>query len=98
MNPTRHAKSMLATSLCTFALLVAAPHTEAANRCDGPTVGGEARACAAEREGADALRRFVARTQAIYGLYFWDLRRAAPDTSAAQAPTSVQVARLQKAP
>jgi hypothetical protein len=98
MNPTRHAKSTLATGLFTFALIVAAPHTEAANRCDGPTVGGEARACAAEREGPDALRRFVARTQAIYGLYFWDLRRVTPDTTATRAQTSVQVATSQKAP
>ncbi len=50
----------------------------AANRCDRPTIGGEARACAASREGPEALRRFIYRTQMIYGLSYWDFQPPEP--------------------
>jgi hypothetical protein len=96
MNPS--AKASLSTILLALALMVAAPHTEAASRCDGPTVGGEARACAAERQGPDALRRFVTRTQNIYGLYFGDFRHAEPDAAMAATKAPTQVATLHRAP
>lgn len=98
MNSNDRAKASLTSTLFALALMVSAPHTQAASRCDGPTVGGEARACAAERQGPDALRRFVTRTQMIYGLYFWDLRHAEPDPGTAAAPVSSQVATLRRAP
>lgn len=55
----------------------------AESHCDKPTVGGEARACAASREGAVALRRFVGRTQGIYGLSYWDFQPTEPAPLAA---------------
>jgi hypothetical protein len=93
---TPSAKASLSTAVLTL-LMVIAPHTDAASRCDGPTVGGEARACAAEREGADALRRFVTRTQNIYGLYFPDLRRPEPEALMTATNASPRVATLRRA-
>jgi len=52
----------------------AAPSVLAAGRCDRPTVGGEARACAARQAGPEALRRFILRTETIYGLSYWDFQ------------------------
>jgi|SRR5436190_1286968 hypothetical protein len=53
-------------------------------RCDVPRIGGEARACAAAAQGPTELRRFVERTRAIYGFYYWDY---APHARAAAAVT-----------
>ncbi len=44
----------------------------AAPRCEAPTDRVDRIACAKAKEGPDALRRFVSRTQSIYSLYFWD--------------------------
>lgn len=98
MNPNDRAKASLSGVIFALALMLSAPHTAAASRCVATTVGGEARACAAERQGPDALRRFVTRTQMIYGLYFWDLRHAEPDAASAAVRGSPQVATLQRAP
>ena len=48
------------------------PTAQARTKCDGPQSQVDKKACAAAAEGPDALRRFVDRTKAIYGLYFWD--------------------------
>ena len=48
------------------------PTAQARTKCDGPRSRVDQKACAAAAEGPDALRRFVDRTKAIYGLYFWD--------------------------
>ena len=54
----------------------AAPSALAAGPCDRPTVGGEARACTARQEGPTALRRFILRTEMIYGLSYQDFEPA----------------------
>jgi hypothetical protein len=56
---------------------------DAAARCEQSTVGGDARACAALRDGPVALRRFIWRTRAIYGLRYQDF---APPEADALAP------------
>ena len=69
-----------------FALVFcsAAPSAHAAARCAQPTVGGEARACAARQEGPTALRRFILRTEMIYGFSYWDFQPAETTVLAAQ--------------
>jgi hypothetical protein len=47
----------------------------AERKCDNPRSTIDQRACAKAAEGPDALRRFVARTQTIWGLYYWDYAR-----------------------
>jgi hypothetical protein len=59
---------------------------QATIRCDGPTVGGAARACAAGQQGTEALRRFIFRTRMIYGFSFLDFQ---PDESAAPPTATV---------
>jgi hypothetical protein len=60
--------------------------TLAAGPCDRPVVGGEARACAARQEGPTALRRFILRTEMIYGLSYRDFEPAQAAALAAQRP------------
>jgi hypothetical protein len=71
-----------------FALVFcsAAQSAVAAGPCDRPTVGGEARACAARQEGPTALRRFILRTEMIYGLSYQDFQPAEAEKLAAQHP------------
>jgi hypothetical protein len=58
----------------------------AEHKCDNPRTMIDQRACAKAAEGAYALRSFVARTQTIWGLYYWDYaRRDEPDTLASPA-------------
>lgn len=64
-------QSALCISLGISASLVAQP-AQARGKCDAPQNRIDVRACAAAAEGPDTLRRFVERTRAIYGLYFWD--------------------------
>jgi hypothetical protein len=63
-------------ALLTALLLAAVPAfvvpASAQSRCDAPRDHADRRACEAAREGPDALRRFISRTQSIYGLYFFD--------------------------
>lgn len=44
----------------------------AASRCEAPNNPIDRRACNIAKEGPQALRRFVARTQSLYMLYFND--------------------------
>ena len=60
----------------------------AANRCDVPQVGPDARACAVAVQGSTELRRFIERTRAIYGLYYWDYVRPEKDALAAEPASS----------
>ena len=57
-----------------------AAHAE--DRCAVPQPGVAMKACAAARQGATELRRFVDRTRMIYGLYYWDYAGAVPETLA----------------
>jgi hypothetical protein len=46
---------------------------QAQSRCDAPPTQADQRACQMARAGRlDDLRRFIQRTQTIYGLYFHD--------------------------
>lgn len=69
-----------------FALVFcsAAQSALAAGPCDRPTVGGEARACAARQEGPTALRRFILRTEMIYAFSYQDFQPAEAALLAAQ--------------
>jgi hypothetical protein len=59
-----------------FAVLTLAPASSfAEHRCDHPKGVAEERACAKSAEGPDALRRFVQRTAAIWGLSYRDYAR-----------------------
>jgi hypothetical protein len=51
-------------------------------RCDHPQRVDDRRACEYAQQGPAALRRFVERTQSIYGLYFDDYIRPDAMTSA----------------
>jgi len=87
MNTSSNARrTACAGALFALATVVAPAQ---AHRCDNPAPGGEARACAADAQGADALRRFVERTRMIYNLYYFDLRREA---SEGRADAATQIA------
>lgn len=90
MNSTFQAHVAAMALVLGLTLALSSSSAQAENRCDKPTVGGEARACAASREGTVALRRFVERTQAIYGLSYWDFQPAepAPMAAAGGAPSA----------
>lgn len=87
MNTSAARTNLSSAALLALSLFVAPAY---AHRCDAPAPGGEARACAADAQGADALRRFVERTRMIYGLYYFDLRREAPDVRADAATRIAQ--------
>jgi hypothetical protein len=77
------------SSLCL--LLFVAP-AQAEYKCDKQFLSRvDAKACAAAAEGADSLRRFVSRTQAIYHLQVADYARFEGD------PLPSQVSRPQHA-
>lgn len=70
----------LSAALLSALLLPVAPAfggpTDSQNRCDAPRSPADRRACEAAREGPQALRRFIWRTQGIYGLHFGDYMTA----------------------
>lgn len=76
MNDKLRPQALIATVACGLVMGVLSIPAHAGNRCDSPTVGAEARACAASRQGPEALRRFIARTRAVYGLSYWDFKPA----------------------
>ena len=71
-------------------VLAAAPllSARAANRCDMPQVGLDARACAVAVQGSTELRRFIERTRSIYNLYYWDYARREKDALATEPASS----------
>jgi len=72
-----------------LAAMASAPAVALAqHRCDDPNGTMERRACAKAAEGNDALRRFVARTQGIWNLYYYEYARPDPaDVATAAAIT-----------
>lgn len=96
MNAKTPARAAVSTTVVALALMLGMPSVHAASRCEQPTIGADARACAAEREGPEALRRFVTRTRMIYELYYGDLRR--PEPEALSSATAPHVASLQTSP
>lgn len=55
--------------------LLTAGSARAEYRCDHPEHIADRRACEYAQQSPDALRRFIERTQSIYGLYFNDYVR-----------------------
>jgi len=72
----KHRTHRLAISapLLAVAAVAAAP-AFAAYKCDGPTGLVDSKGCAAAAQGPDALRRFIQRTQAMWGTTFYDYVR-----------------------
>jgi hypothetical protein len=66
-------KSVLSSiTAAVFLLLVDANVAIATPRCEAPSAPVDRIACAKAKESPDALRRYIARTQSIHALYFWD--------------------------
>ncbi len=64
-----------------------APAAQAEFKCDGrPLARVDATACAHAAQAADSLRRFVTRTQAIYGLQMKDYARFVGDEEPKRQP------------
>src|SRR5215467_10787261 len=69
-------QSALFPAVISAALGIVAPGTVlAAYRCDHPQRFDDRRACEYAQQGLAALRRFIERTQSIYGLDFYDYIR-----------------------
>lgn len=97
MNVNRSALLARASALILTTLTVAG--AQATPRCDKPAFDVDRVACAKAKESPEALRRFIARTQSIHMLYFWDYmseseldrhhaRQQAPDRRLASESTA----------
>ena len=64
----------------------------AENRCDTAQAGPDVKACAAAAQSPTELRRYVERTRAVYGLYYWDYAHPNKAAMDASAPASSKVA------
>ena len=73
--------------------ILCAPSAFAAYRCDNPAGIADRRACAYAAQGPDALRRFIERTRAVYGLYYWDYVRPMSNGRAADGVPAERVAK-----
>jgi hypothetical protein len=70
MNANRFALLARASALILTTLTAAG--AQATPRCDNPVFAVDRVACEKAKESPEALRRFIARTQSIHMLYFWD--------------------------
>jgi hypothetical protein len=84
MNSTLPAAVVARSAVVALMLCSAAHCALAAGPCERPTVGGEARVCAAREQGPTALRRFILRTEMIYAFSYRDFEPAQPAALAAQ--------------
>jgi hypothetical protein len=73
MNHRTH-RLFIASSSIAAAAFVAAP-SFAAYKCDAPTGLIDSKGCAAAQQGPEALRRFIQRTQWMWGTTFYDYVR-----------------------
>ena len=90
--------SYLAIVSCATLSAMAAPAAHAEFKCDGrPLARVDATACAHAAKGADSLRRFVTRTQAIYGLQMKDYARFVGDEEP-KPQSAASTAAVAKAP
>jgi hypothetical protein len=79
---TRIFQRALALATISAAFGIMAPRSVLADyRCDHPQGLDDRRACEYAQQGPAALRRFIERTQSIYGLYFYDYVRPDAMTS-----------------
>lgn len=89
MNAMRQALLGISVGISASLMAVTA---EGRTKCDVPQSQVDRKACVAAAEGPDALRRFVDRTKAIYGLYFWDYLqegdRFKPQANSSSVPAS----------
>ena len=91
--------SILTALLCGAISVMTTQAAHAQTKCDQrPLPRVDATACAHAAQGADALRRFVTRTQAIYGLQMRDYVRFVDETPAAKAASTPPKESLAKAP
>jgi len=65
---------VVASSVAAALAAFAAP-TSAAYKCDGPTGLVDSKGCAAAAQGPEALRRFIQRTQPMWGTSWFDYVR-----------------------
>jgi hypothetical protein len=75
---------LLSTSAAIMLLALGSAPARAAADCAVPKSTAERRACEAASQGVPTLRRFVERTQSIYGLYIQDFRDAVAKTDVAK--------------
>ena len=86
----RSIRPALAALFCGVFSAATPPAAQAEFKCDGrPLIGVDARACAQAAQGAESLRRFVTRTEKIYGLQMKDYVRFVGDEP---LPPQVRVA------
>ena len=72
MNASKKARTVLLAAGAASALAVSLG-AQAQSRCSAPPTQADQRACRLASAGRlDELRRFIQRTQSIYGLYFYD--------------------------
>ena len=89
-------RSYLALFSCAILSAAIAPAAQAEFKCDGrPLARVDATACAHATQGADSLRRFVTRTQKIYGLQMKDYVRFVGDEEPKRqsAPSTAGIAK-----
>lgn len=89
-------RSYLAIFSCAIFSAAMAPAAQAEFKCDGrPLARVDATACAHAAQGADSLRRFVTRTQSIYGLQMKDYARIVGDDEPKRqsAPSTATIAK-----
>ncbi len=89
-------RSHLAILACATLSAGIAAAAQAEFKCDGrPLTRVDATACAHAAQGADSLRRFVTRTQAIYGLQMKDYARFVDEKEPKPqpAPSTAAIAR-----
>jgi hypothetical protein len=86
-DPMNHARDLLTSSLIALATLASSP-TFAGSRCAAPSGFIDREACAAAAQGPDALRRFIARTKAMWSLWYFDY--AGDETRAAVVPVQTR--------
>jgi hypothetical protein len=100
MNRTRRSLWPSAAALIIGSLLATTAFAQ--TRCATPDLPGERMACLKAKESPDALRRFIDRTQSIYGLLFYDyisqadLNKRVAQRQPQAAPVAVEVAATTK--
>ena len=72
MDTPKPARTVLLAAAATAVAMVSLG-AQAQSRCSAPPTQADRRACELAGAGRlDDLRRFIQRTQSIYGLYFYD--------------------------
>jgi hypothetical protein len=95
MNPSKISKRTL--PLLAATILAAAVSLPAyAVDCAAPKGIEESRGCAAAKQGADTLRRYVDRTRMIHNLYYWDYAPFAAGANVSKVDDKPETVALKK--